>query len=281
MSVVAAFRAETLKLRKRPGVWILVGTMAGVVLLFGYVLLYVLATQAPADAVQGLDAAALLDGLRPASLAAQVLSMVAGFGGAIGLIVGALAFGAEYSWRTVATMATQRPRRLALMSGRVLAVGLTCLVLALAAFAGGALGTGLIAVLEPTDNAGPPIADLASAYGVAALTVGVWCAIGVCLATVFRSTAWAIGLGLLYALAIESVLGILPLAGDIGDLVARALISNNIAALVVAVAPQSTETFGGPAVTIDAGQAVTVLVAYAAAAYAIAAAAFVRRDIAA
>lgn len=280
MSAVAAFRAETLKLRKRPGVLILMATMAGVVALFGYLLLYALATQAPAEAMQGIDIDALLDNLRPAALPAQVLSIVAGFGGTIGLIVGALAFGAEYGWRTVATMATQRPQRLALMTGRLLAVFLMCLLLALAAFAGGAAGTALVSLLQPTATGTPSAVEVASAYGVAALTIGVWCAIGLCLATVFRSTAWAIGVGLLYALAIESVLGLLPLAGDIGDVVARALISNNIAALVAAAAPQSSDVFGAPLVVIDAGQAVAVLAAYVAAASATATAVFIRRDIA-
>ena len=280
MSATAAFRAELLKLRKRPGVWILLATMAGTVLVFGYVLFYLLVTQLPEAELQGLDPSAVLDSLRPSELPVQVLGMVSGLGGAIGLILGGLAVGSEYGWRTTKTMVTQGPRRLPLMLGRMLAVLMVCLVLALLAFVGGAAGAALVSLLEPGDATLPEAADLLSAFGVAALTISVWCAVGSCLATLFRSTAWAIGLGLLYSLAIEAIIGILPLAGDIGDVVSRALIGNNVAALVAAAAPQSAATFGGPAIDIDAGQAVAVLLTYLVAAIAIATAVFVRRDIA-
>ncbi|MBW3604758.1 MAG: ABC transporter permease [Actinobacteria bacterium] len=280
MNVVAAFRAEVLKLRKRPGVRILVATMAGVVLLLGYVLLYVFATQTPDDQLQGLDSALLLDALRPASLPIQVLGMVVGPGSAIALILGALAFGAEYSWRTITTIATQRPSRLALVTGRILAVLAACLVLVLAGFAGGVVGTAVVSLLEQADGGGPTVADVLSAFGVGALATAVWAAIGLCLATVLRSMAWAIGLGLLYTFAIESVVGLLPLRGRVGDLVARALIGNNVTALVIDVAPDSAATLGAPTIAIDPEQAVGVLVMYVGIALVVAVAVFIRRDIA-
>jgi ABC-type transport system involved in multi-copper enzyme maturation permease subunit len=280
VNAAAAFRAELLKLRKRPGVWILLATMAGTVLLFGYVLFYLLVTQLPDGELGGLDPSAVLDSLRPSELPVQVLGMVSGLGGAIGLILGGLAVGSEYGWRTTKTMVTQGPRRLPLMLGRLSAVLMMCLLLAVMAFLGGVAGTALVSLLEPGDAALPPAADLLAAFGVAALTISVWCAIGSCLAMLFRSTAWAIGLGLLYALAVEAIVGILPLAGDLGDVVNKALVGNNVAALVAATAPQSAATFGGPAIDIDAGQAVAVLLAYLFAAIGIATAVFIRRDIA-
>lgn len=280
MNVVAAFRAEVLKLRKRPGVRILVATMAGVVLLLGYVLLYVFATQTPDDQLQGLDSALLLDALRPESLPIQVLGMVVGPGSAIALILGALAFGAEYSWRTITTIAIQRPSRLALVTGRILAVLAVCLVLVLAGFVGGAVGTAVVSLLEQADGGGPAVAQVLSAFGVGALATAVWAAIGLCLATVLRSMAWAIGLGLLYSFAIESVVGLLPLRGGVGDLVARALIGNNVTALVVDVAPDSAATLGTATIAIDPEQAVGVLLMYLAIALVVAVAVFIRRDIA-
>jgi ABC-2 type transport system permease protein len=280
VNATAAFRAELLKLRKRPGVWILLATMAGAVLLFGYLLLYLVVTQLPEADLQGLGPSAVLDGLRPSELPAQVLGMVAGLGGAIGLILGGLAVGSEYGWRTTKTMATQGPGRLPLMVGRMLALLIVCLLLAVMAFVGGVAGAAIVSLLEPGDRSIPEAGDLISAFGVAALAISVWCALGACLATVFRSTAWAIGIGLLYALAVESIIGILPLAGTVGDIVTRALIGNNVAALVGAAAPQGAATFGGPAIDIDAGQAVAVLLAYMVAAIGIATVVFVRRDIA-
>lgn len=278
--IVAAFRAEVLKLRKRPGTVILLATMAGVVLLLGYVLLYVVATQTPDDQLQGLDTSELLAVLRPSSLPIQVVGMLVGPGSAIALILGALAFGAEYNWRTIATIAVQGPPRLPLVIGRILAVLTAGLVLVVAGFAGGVMGTTVVALLEQGDTAPPAAADVLTAFGVGALGVGLWAAIGMCLATVLRSTAWAIGLGLLYSLAIESVVSLLQIPGRVGDVVARALIGNNLTALVLDVAPAGAASLGAPSVTIEPGQAVGVLVMYLATALIVSAAVFIRRDIA-
>jgi ABC-2 type transport system permease protein len=275
--MISAFRAEVLKLRKRPGVLILMATMFTVVLLLGYLLLYAVATQTPTDDMPGFDPSALTALLRPDALLVQVLGIVAGPGVAIALILGALSVGAEYNWRTVTTIVTQRPQRLPLAAGRALAVLMACGALSVVAFAGGLAGTGLVSLLDPADSAWPSAADTAAAFGVALLTAAVWCAIGMCLATVFRSTAWAIGVGLLYALAVESALGLLPLGGRLGDVVAQILIANNVTALVVAAAPDAS--FGAPAVPISALQAIAVLSAYLVVALAAAAAVFARRDI--
>jgi uncharacterized membrane protein YeaQ/YmgE (transglycosylase-associated protein family)/ABC-type transport system involved in multi-copper enzyme maturation permease subunit len=190
------------------------------------------------------------------------VSIVSGFGSAIGLILGALTFGSEYSWRTVATMAIQGPQRTPLVTGRVGAVLGTCLFVGLAAFAGGAVGAALVALFEPSDTTLPALPDVATAYGAAVLIIGVWCATGLCLSTLFRGTGWAIGLGLAYALAVESVLSGIPFAGRIGDAIGQALIGNNAAALAFAVAPEQAWVFGQATVDIPAGQAVAVLLAY-------------------
>jgi ABC-2 type transport system permease protein len=278
--MISAFRADLLKLRKRPGVLILLATMFAVVLLFGYLLLYAVATQAPPDEVPGFDPSALTDLLRPDALLVQVLGIVAGPGVAIALILGALAVGSEYSWRTVKTVATQRPQRLSLIAGRAAAVTVICAILVVAAFAGGLAGTGLVSLFDPAQSAWPSTGETAAAMGVALLTVAVWCAIGMCLATVFRSTAWAVGVGLLYALAVESALGLLPLAGRLGEVVAQILIANNVTALTVAAVPAAATSFGAPAVPISAAQASAVLAAYLVGSLAATAAVFARRDIA-
>jgi ABC-2 type transport system permease protein len=278
--MIAAFRAEVLKLRKRPGVLILLATMFSVVLLFGYLLLYAVATQASTEDVPGFDPTALTDLLRPDALLVQVLGIVAGPGVAIALILGALAVGAEYNWHTVKTMVTQRPQRVPLVAGRSVAVLTICIALTAAAVAGGVAGTGLVSLLDPADSAWPSLVDTAAAFGVALLTVAVWCAVGMCLATVFRSTAWAIGVGLLYALAVESALGLLPLGGRLGDVVAQILVANNVTALVVAAVPAAASSFGAPAVPISAGQAAAVLLVYLVGSLGVAAAVFARRDIA-
>ncbi|HSK98053.1 MAG TPA: hypothetical protein VK891_15620, partial [Euzebyales bacterium] len=88
MNVVKAFRAEWLKLRKRPGVWILWLALPAIVLLFGYVALWAFATQVPDEAAQsGVESAVILEVLSPARMPAQVVSMVSTFGTAFGLIL--------------------------------------------------------------------------------------------------------------------------------------------------------------------------------------------------
>lgn len=279
MTAIASYRAEALKLRKRPAVWILLVTMGGVVLLFGYLTLYLLAAKA-SEALGGIGAATLLEALRPSGVPLQTLSIVSGFGSAIGLILGALTFGSEYSWRTVATMAIQGPQRTPLIAGRVVAVLRTCLFVGLAAFAGGAAGATLVALFEPRDTALPAVAEVAAAYGAAVLIIGVWCAIGLCLATLFRGTGWAIGLGLIYALAVESLISSIPFAGRVGEVVGQVLIGNNAAALAFAVAPAQAAVFGQTRVDIPPGQAVGVLLAYLVVALGVTVLVFLRRDIA-
>lgn len=276
-----AFRAELLKLTQRPAFWILLAVLVGGVLLFGYILLWALATQAPSDALEGgFDAPALLGQLRPERIPTQVLSMVTGFGGTLALILGALSVGSEFGWRTLGTIATQRPGRLALVLGRYGALFTACLVLAAAAFVGGAAGSALVAVLEPIGAELPAAADVAAAFGASVLVLVLWCMLGACLAMLFEGTGWAIGLGLLWALAVESLVGLVPLPGRAGELLQEALISSNSAALLAAVSPQGAETITDPSLDIAAGQAVTVLVAYLVVALVVATAVFLRRDIA-
>lgn len=276
-----AFRAELLKLSQRPATWILLAVLAGGVLLFGYVLLWAFATQAPAGAIAGgLDAAALLGQLRPELLPTQVLGIVNGFGSTLALILGALSVGSEFGWRTLGTIATQRPGRLALALGRYGALFVVCLVFAVGAFVAGAAGSALVAVLEPIGADLPAVADLVAAFGAAVLILSVWCALGACLAMVFRGTGWAIGIGLLWALAVESLVGLIPLPGRAGEILQQALISSNTTALVAALTPAGADAFVQTPADIAVEQAVVVLAAYLAVALVIATAVFLRRDIA-
>jgi ABC-type transport system involved in multi-copper enzyme maturation permease subunit len=281
MNLAKAFRAEWLKLRKRPGVWILLLALAAIVLLFGYVVLWAVSSQLPPEAAQsGLESDLLLEGLRLDNVPAQVTSLVASFGTAFGLILGALAVGSEYGWRTVKTMTTQRPGRVTLASGRALALLAVCVLLALIAFLAGAAGAALVSALESTPMTLPTVADTANAFGIAVLVIALWCALGACFATLFRGTGWAIGFGLLYAFALEFLLSQVPLRGRAGELLADALINNNTAALVLWLSPDELDALNATPVDIEPLQAVTVLVAYLVVALLVTVAVYARRDIA-
>ncbi|HSK91873.1 MAG TPA: ABC transporter permease subunit [Euzebyales bacterium] len=278
---MTSLRAELLKLRKRPAVWILSLAMLLVVGLFGYVFLYTVVTQMPPEASAGMDRLLILETVSPANLPGHVLSMVASFGTAFGLILGALAVGSEFNWHTVKTIATQGPRRVALMAGRSGALLIVALTMALMAFAGGAAGTWAITLLEPIDATPPAAAEFAGAVGAAVLIIALWCAIGAMLAMVLRGTGWAIGIGLLYALVVEQVLGgLVPLRGRAGELLDQALIGNNVTALVSWLSSEASQAMVGATVEIAPLQAALVLAGYLALAVAVATVVFVRRDIA-
>lgn len=281
MNVGRAFRAEWLKLRKRPAVWILWAALFLLVLLFGYVAMWAATAQAPPEVTRGPEVAFLLERLSLAGMPAYVASLVSVFGTAFGLILGALAVGSEYGWGTVKTMTTQQPGRVALAGGRALALLVVCVLLALMAFLGGAAGAGLVSLLQSTGTTPPAAADAATAFGVAVLIIALWCALGVCFATLFRGSGWAIGFGLLYAFALELLLGQVPLQGRAGELLTDALINNNTAALVAWLSPGSLDALGGTAaLDIVPATAVAVLTAYLGIALLVATTVSARRDIA-
>lgn len=281
MNLVNAFRAEWLKLRKRPAVWTLFIALPALVLIVGYILFWAATTQiTPTAAQSGVDIAGIFEGLSPARLPGRVLNMVSVFGSAFGLILGGLAVGSEYSWGTIKTMTTQRPGRSALMGGRVLALLCVCVLLALTAFVAGAAGAGLVSLLEPAADTTPPaVVDVATAVGVSVLIIALWCSMGVCFATLFRGASWAIGLGLLYGLILESLLSLVPLRGRAGELLGDALISNNTTALAAWLSEGASDVFGAPASDIEPLQAIVVLVAYLAVALLVAMIVYGRRDI--
>jgi ABC-type transport system involved in multi-copper enzyme maturation permease subunit len=280
VNLVNAFRAEWTKLRKRPGVWLLLLASAAAVLVVGYLVLWAATTQVPPEATREWDIAGFRQLLTPATVPDQVLVVLSAFGSAFGLILGGMAVGSEYGWGTINTMTTQRPGRSALMGGRLLALLTVCVLLTLVAFVGGAAGAGLVSLLEPAADTTPPaVGDIATAFGVSVLIIALWCGMGVCFATLFRGTGWAIGLGL-YAVLLELLLSQVPLEGRTGELLADALITNNTTALVDWFSPSASEAFGVPVVDIAPQQAIVVLLAYLAAALLVATIVYGRRDIA-
>jgi ABC-type transport system involved in multi-copper enzyme maturation permease subunit len=278
MTTWAAARAEWLKLRKRPGVRILTFTLAAIIMLFGYVLIYLAITQAPSQAVAVLDPDVARETLVPANLASEVLRMVAVLGVVFGLILGAVAVGSEYGWQTVKTIVTQRPGRVALIVGRAVALLGMCVLFAVVAFAAGAAGTAVVSLLEPIDRTLPLAGDVATAFGVSVLIFSVWCTLGACFATLFRGTGWSIGIGLLYAFVLEYLVGQV-LRGRTGELISQALIGNNVRALVIWLSPDSLEGLTTIPVAIEPLQAILVLLVYLGAAAIVTTVVFARRDI--
>lgn len=270
----ASFRAEILKLRKRPAMWGLGLLLITLVLLFHYVLPYVgyvsaVTSESATGGARVLDLGLSL----PGGLVENLIGVFGLEAGVIALILGALAAGSEYGWGTIRVVLTQRPTRLAVYAGKVLAVGVVVAVITLALFAIGAAASVAITNLEGeavrqaseaeiaeglrgrntglTDEqlkgvaadfasdlrevlAWPPATEIAKGMGAAWLILAVWAAVGLGLATLFRSGAFAVGLGLTWLLVVEALIGDLA-AGVVGwiETLAKAFPGANAGSLIL------------------------------------------------
>lgn len=277
---MASFGAEFLKLRKRPATWVLALIWLGLVVLFGYVLTYFFFVSAPEEtAVPGAEPDSFLRALLPENLLSNVL---AGFpsngGGPIALILGALAMGSEYGWETFKTSLTQRPGRLRVFFGKMLALGALLVGFVLLAFAAGTVSSFGVARLEGAAVEWPPLADILRAMGAGWLIAALWTALGVLLATLFRSTALAIGLGLVYVILLEDVAATLLASDDRYDPVRQALLNENSYALINQFDSPLPEGFSVPNSIVEPTQGAIVLGAYTLGFILISALLFWRRD---
>ena len=269
----ASFSAELLKLRKRPSTWILAAVFVAVVLLLGYALTYSFVANPPpppedlppeAQAQQDEFNEQQLNALLPENVLSNLFGGgIFGIGGAIALIFGALVAGSEYGWGTLKTVLSQKPSRLGVLLGKLAAMGLFLLVFVALALGAAALGSFVVARLEEAAVEWPSLGELLRGFGAGALILTVWGALGFALATLFRGTALAIGLGLAYALAIENILATLPIQGDTFENIRRATLGENTAGLSNYFGSPFPQGFGVPEPLVEPERAVLVLSAYA------------------
>jgi ABC-2 type transport system permease protein len=205
--MLAAFRGELFKLVRRPAAWVCIGMLLLLALLIGYALLWLVFTHPPAGSTQGLPPGANLSdakvALYPANLVKETLGMWGDLGGVFALILGVLVQGSEFGWGTIKTLYTQRSGRLVILGGKVAALAVIVLVMVLALFAVDAAGSLVVAAIDGKASAFPSVDLIAKGVGACYLIFGFWALLGLCLATVFRQSAMAIGLGLAYGLILE------------------------------------------------------------------------------
>jgi ABC-type transport system involved in multi-copper enzyme maturation permease subunit len=185
--------------------------------------------------IPGVDPETVIRALLPSNLIGNVLNEFVGLGGALALIFGALSVGSEYGWGTFKTALTQGPSRLEVYLGKTLAVLAVLLVFTLLAFAGGALSGYVIATLESAPVNWPPLPRLVQAIAAGWLILTAWGSLGVLLATLFRGTAFASGLGLLYALLLETIVAGLPVDNHVFNRIRDMLLSTNSTSLASAL----------------------------------------------
>lgn len=220
----------------------------------------------------------MLQYLLPESVLVNVLSTgFAGFGGALVLILGALAVGSEYGWETFKVTLTQKPGRLSLFFGKLGALVLLLGILSVFVMAVGAGISYAIASLEDAAVQWPAATEFLKGLGAGWLILIVFAAFGVFLATLFRSTALAIGLGLVYLLVLENLfLGLAPQSETV-EKIGTALPGKNALDLASSFG-KVPQGFAAPGEAVEVTQAIMVLVAYAVAFTLLSAVLFWRRD---
>jgi len=120
-AILASTRAELLRLRKWPAVWVTIGAWLALAAMFGYVFNYVsYATGDNGFSNEGQTAASLLADLLPANVPAVMIQGTPMFGGALMMVLGALVAGGGYGWGTWKTVFTQGPSRTAAVLGSLI-----------------------------------------------------------------------------------------------------------------------------------------------------------------
>jgi ABC-type transport system involved in multi-copper enzyme maturation permease subunit len=206
--VSSSFGAELLKLRKRPATWVIGIIFAAASLVFGYLLIYLVTTAVSgAETPQGAQAPqpGVPPFLLPEGFLTNVIGTFANFGSGLALIIGALAMGSEYGWDTFKVILTQRPGRLGFLTGKLLAVALALLAITVAIMILGAGASYGIAIIEDAAVDWPSPLEMLKGVGAGWLILATFAAMGMALATLFRGTALAIGIGLVYVLVLESI----------------------------------------------------------------------------
>jgi ABC-2 type transport system permease protein len=261
-----SYRAEMLKLVKWPAMWFLAGLFLVLSQVFGYLIPYVAYRGGGGGGfAAGETTAQLLSDLLPRSLVSNTLSGFPMFAGAIALIIGALVVASEYGWGTLKTILTQRPRRLEVLAGKLLSIATAILALVVVVFGLSALWSWVLATTEGRAADWPSVLDLARGIGAGWLVLGTWSLVGAVLGVLFRSTSLAVGLGLVWALAVENLIrGFASLLGFL-DVLQRALPGTNAGSLVASLGARTLDQPGGtPGVVavVSGSQAVAILIAY-------------------
>jgi ABC-2 type transport system permease protein len=217
--MTASLRAELLRLRKWPATWVILGVWLTLNLTFGYVFDYLTWREASAGGDRRV-ADALLAQLSLDGVPSTMVSGLPMFGGALVLILAALATGSGYGWSTWRTVFTQGPGRLAALGGTMLALTVLLAVLAVLTLLVDLAASAVVTTVTSQALTWPGAGALVEGLGGALLIVAMWGAAGAVIGIVARSPALSVGLGLVWMLVVENLLR--GVAGLLGPLEALA-----------------------------------------------------------
>jgi ABC-type transport system involved in multi-copper enzyme maturation permease subunit len=273
--MIATIKAEWRKNRFRPAFLVSSGLIAGITVLI-YGLSWYQALHPGTGERRGVVSILTL---YPDQFVNNVMGAGFPLGAAIAIVLGALIAGSEYSWGTMKTTFTQGPGRLTTWFGRVVVFEAWMAILTVILFVVGAGSSVVVAAFQGHAIASPAMIDIAKGFGTIWLVFAVNGAIGLALGTLIRNSAAALGVGLIYVLAVEVLLVrfIDSLNNGAYQWIGNLFVNQNATAL--------TQSFTSPAFglslppSIGAQQAVLVLFAYFAGLIVIAAALIRQRDV--
>ncbi|MFC0597286.1 ABC transporter permease subunit [Streptomyces palmae] len=259
-TVNGALRAELLLARKRPGVWIIGSAWTAMAVCFGMVVPYIVYLAIKDQPKPSQNPQDLLEGLLPDRFLATAVGLYPMFGSALMLILGVVFAGGEYRWGTWGTLLVQRPGRGAAVLVKALAAAITVLLVSLAVIAVTAAASGIIAAATGKAAHWPSVGDWLGGIGAAWLAGLAAASLGMLLAVLLRATGAAIGVGLLWLLAVESLVnglgGALPALSG----VRRALLGPNVGSLATALDPTGEANSSIPGVVSVSGPLPATLV---------------------
>jgi ABC-type transport system involved in multi-copper enzyme maturation permease subunit len=259
--VIASFRAENLKTRKRWANWILLGILLAWILLLIYLTFFLVVTLSPRSLQGPIPASVLKRRLFPENFVPTVLNAASTIGAAIMLIFGALSTASEFGWLTVQTILIQKPTRSAVLGGKLLALALGTLLISLATFAAAALASYVAVTLDGSSSTWPTWEVMLKAFAALVLQLAVWTAFGAFLGIAFRSAAASIGGGLTYIFVGEALLGGLFRNTPVIKEILKFLPGINRDA-INAVFPLTIRDTGATSQLVSAGRGVITLLIY-------------------
>jgi len=180
-----SYKSEVFKLRKRPAVWVVFGVWLALMLVFTYVFPYLGYRAAPGSAT----GRALLTNVLPQQLAGQAMTGYPVWGGALLVVLGALALGSEYGWGTMRTILSNRSSRMTVYTAQMGALFTSLAALVVIAFLCSALASELISVSTKGSFAGLALGSVAKSIGAGWLILCMWCTFGAALGSALRGTA--------------------------------------------------------------------------------------------
>lgn len=266
IGTMTSARAELLRMRKWPAVWVILGVWALLAVVFGYVFNYAsYRTGNTGFSNRGANTQQLLAEVLPANVPSMMLQGMPLFGAALMMVLGAMVAGNGYVWGTWKTVFTQGPSKTSTVAG---ALGALTVFVAGAVLATLVLDIGaslLIAAIESADVVRPDTGALLRSLGGGFLILQMWAVAGFGLGTLTRSPTLSVGLGLVWALVVENLLrGVANLLGPI-DAFVHALPGTAAGSLVGSQTGVSAsgDTTPGVLNNLTGAQSAGALVAYA------------------